>query len=87
MVEETLPAGTYGVSSIYESDSDYEASLKVWDSAQQRRLELRNEASASETHFDITDKDETVTLIEGQYIFGDGIYLIPEVLAEGLIVS
>ncbi len=79
LVGKTIPAGTFEVSAITRSNTQSDTSyIQVWDSIEQRRLELRQEVGPTTDNRTFITRDEpfTITLEEGQYIFCDAVELV-----------
>lgn len=83
IVGDMIPAGTYEVVSQASSGNDNEYVIQVWDSIEQRRLELRGEAEAStdNVYYLSAGDSMTITIKEGQYIYFDTMKLIPKNLS------
>ena len=83
IVGEMIPAGVYEAVSEARAGSKTAYVIQVWDSLEQRRMELRQEAEAStdNVYFLSAGESMTISIEEGQVIYFDTIQLIPKNLA------
>ena len=80
-----IPAGIYEAVTTSNANNGIKYEIRVWDSIEQRRLELRGEAESSETiYYASNDTSVTITLEEGQYVWFDNVELVPKNLAIAL---
>ena len=79
IVGNMIPAGTYRVTSTLAEGSTTKSYAQVWDSAEQRRLELRHEVDilSNNVYYVASGESAIVILEEGQYIYLSRVELWP----------